>query len=226
MKWVEDFQLFLFDLDGLLVNTENIHYQAYIDMLRRRGFNLDWTFLKFCEVAHFDDDSLKEGVYAIFPDLFKQEPNWDVLRKEKNLIYMDLLKSSRVDMLPGVEKLLNELEKKNIKRCVVTNSSKEMADMIKARQSFLKTIPHWITREDYLLPKPNPDCYLHAISLFSEKGNRIIGFEDSLRGIKALQQTPAYPVLIGPFLDPRAHAILTKEVFHFPTFEDIPQKIL
>ena len=67
MKWVNDFQLFLFDLDGLLVNTENIHYQAYIDMLQRRGFNLDWSFLKFCTVAHFDDNSLKEGIYALFP---------------------------------------------------------------------------------------------------------------------------------------------------------------
>lgn len=226
MKWIDDFQLFLFDLDGLLVNTEIIHFQAYINMLKRRGFNLDWTFLKFCEVAHFDDESLKDGVYALFPDLFDQESNWQVLRKEKNLIYIDLLKSSKVNLLKGVEKILIELERKNKKRCVVTNSTKLMTDIIKSKQLLLEKIPNWITREDYLSPKPNPDCYLHAISLFAKKGDRIIGFEDSLRGIKALQQTPAFAVLIGQPLDPRADSVLSKEMFHFASFDDIPDNFL
>ncbi|NGX28307.1 MAG: Beta-phosphoglucomutase [Candidatus Anoxychlamydiales bacterium] len=224
MRWIKDFELFLFDLDGLLVNTENIHYQAYINMLNRRGFKLDWSFLKFCEVAHFDDQSLKEGVYAIFPDLLEQEPNWEVLRDEKNRIYIDLLRSSKIDLLPGVGKLLLELEKQNIKRCVVTNSSKQMTDMMQAKQKTLKSIPHWITREDYLLSKPNPECYLRAISLYGEKGDRIIGFEDSLRGIKALVRTSAQPVLIASLMNPKADAFISKEVLHFKSFEDIPMK--
>ncbi|NGX44030.1 MAG: Beta-phosphoglucomutase [Candidatus Anoxychlamydiales bacterium] len=226
MKWVNDFQLFLFDLDGLLVNTENIHYQAYIDMLRKRGFNLDWSFLKFCAVAHFDDKSLKDGIYAFFSDLFEKEPNWDVLRKEKNAIYIDLLKSSKIDLMPGVEKLLYEIEKQDIKRCVVTNSSKPMADMIIAKQPLLKSINHWITREDYEKPKPYPDGYLKAITLFGKKGDRIIGFEDSLRGIKALEQTPAQSVLIGPLLDPKTDSIITNDVLHFQSFEEIPDILI
>lgn len=224
MSWVKDFDLFLFDLDGLLVNTENIHYQAYINMLDRRGFKLDWSFLKFCEVAHFDDQSLKEGVYAIFPNLLEQEANWDVLRNEKNRIYIDLLRSSKIELMPGVEKLLSELEKQNIKRCVVTNSSKPMTDMMIAKQTGLKSIPYWITREDYIFSKPNPDSYLHAISLYGKKGDRIIGFEDSLRGLKALIKTPAQPVLISPLFDPKVEAFLSKEVLHFKSFEDIPSK--
>jgi len=226
MKWIEDFDLFLFDLDGLLVNTEIIHYQAYIDMLRRRGFRLNWSFLKFCEVAHFDDESLKEGVYALFPDLFEQEPNWNALREEKNVIYKNLLKSSKVDLMKGVEVVLNQLEKKNKKRCVVTNSARDVTDMIKVKQACLKSIPNWITRENYLHPKPHPECYLQAISLFSKKNDKIIGFEDSLRGIQALKNTPALCVLIGPLFDPRADSILTKEIFHFASFEDIPDKLL
>ena len=150
MMWLKDFQLFLFDLDGLLVNTEMIHYQAYIDMLRRRGFNLDWNFLKYCEVGHFSDQSLKEGVYATFPDLLLQEPNGNVLRNEKNKIYLEVLASSKVDLMKGSEKLLTLLEKQNINRCIVTNSSKPMADLIKAKAPMLNTIPHWITREDYI----------------------------------------------------------------------------
>lgn len=222
MRWLDSFQLFLFDLDGLLVNTENIHYQAYIEMLRRRGFKLDWTFLKFCEVSHFDDDSLKEGVYAIFPKLFEEEPTWEVLRKEKNKIYLEILKSSKITLLDGVEDLLSQLQKKEIRRCVVTNSSKIMTDIIKSKQPLLNKIPNWVTREDYSAPKPNPECYRKAISLYAKKGDRIIGFEDSLRGYKALVQTPALSVLICPNLDPRADSILAKDSYHFKSFIDIP----
>ncbi len=225
MRWIKDFQLFLFDLDGLLVNTENIHYQAYIDMLKRRGFNLDWSFLKFCTVAHFDDNSLKDGIYAVFPDLFEEEPNFDVLKKEKNMIYLDLLKSSKVDLMLGVEKLLKELKKQNIKRCVVTNSSKQMTDMIIVKQPLLKSISNWITKDDYEKPKPNPEGYLKAITLFGEKGDRIIGFEDSIRGIKALEQTPAQSVLIGPILDPKVNSLIGKDVLHFQSFEDIGDQL-
>ena len=32
MRWISEYQLFLFDLDGLLVNTEELHYQAYKNM--------------------------------------------------------------------------------------------------------------------------------------------------------------------------------------------------
>jgi HAD superfamily hydrolase (TIGR01509 family) len=222
MRWIEDFQLFLFDLDGLLVNTEMIHYQAYLDMLKRRGFNLNWSFLKFCEVAHFSDDSLKEGVYSIFPNLYEMESNWEVLKKEKNKIYMELLLSSKVELLKGVEKLLFELKKKNIKRCVVTNSSKQMTDLIKSKQPLLKSIPHWITREDYERPKPYPDGYLQAIKMFAQANDKIIGFEDTLRGISALKETPAIAVLISTILDPKTESIITSDVFHFESIDKIP----
>ena len=40
MEWIHHYQLILFDLDGLLVNTEQLHYQAYKNMLQARGFSL------------------------------------------------------------------------------------------------------------------------------------------------------------------------------------------
>ncbi len=220
MKFLKDFGLYLFDFDGLLVNTEFIHYQAYIDMLKKRGFDLDWAFIKFCEVAHYDDQSLKEGIYNKFPDLLEKEPNWEILRKEKNNIYLSLLISSKIELMPGAEKLLKALEKDDIARCVVTNSSKDMIDLIKNRNSVLQSISHWITREDYLNPKPDPECYLKAIRLFAKKNDKVIGFEDSLRGIKALMQTPAQPVMIGGVNDPRKDAILSSDVLHFESLED------
>ena len=221
MKWIKKFNLFLFDMDGLLVNTEIIHYQAYIDMLAKRGHKLDWDFLKYCDIAHIDNNSLRSAIYAQFPTLQEEMPIWEHLRQEKNRLYVELLASSKVELLKGVEELLKALQKENIKRVVVTNSSKEMTDMIKAKAKTLQTIEHFITRDDYEKPKPSPEGYLKAITLFGEKGDKIIGFEDSLRGLKALQETPATSVLIRELNDPKIESFITGDTFHFKSLDKV-----
>src|SRR3990167_7505803 len=216
MEWIYRFQLFLFDFDGLLVNTEHIHYQAYVNMLAGRGKRLDWSFGRFCELAHLNATALKEAIYADIPDL---DRNWDALYKEKKEIYFQLIGSGKVELMPGVEPLLRELEKAKIERCVVTNSLLEQIVLIRSQTPALQTIRHWITREDYERPKPDPDSYLKAIELYGKPGDRIIGFEDSIRGLTALKGTPALPVLICPTHHPLLEMALEGGAVHFESLE-------
>lgn len=195
MRWVDDFQLFLFDVDGLLVDTEGVHYQAYVNTMASLGYRLEWSFGKYCELAHINATAIKEGLYADFPDL---DPNWEGIYEKKKQAYLTLLSSASVKLMPGVQELLEILKEKNIQRCAVTHSLLEQVLLIRLRLPILDTIPHWITREDYEKPKPDPECYLKAIQLYGKEGDRIIGFEDSVRGLKALRGTSALPVLICP----------------------------
>lgn len=221
MDWTDKYDMFLFDFDGLLVNTEHIHYQAYVNTLKRRGYKLDWNFLEFCQNAHFESSGLEESIYAKFPELKESEPSWKVLYEEKKKAYLSLLQGGKVELMPGVSDLLIHLDKNKKRSCVVTNSLKEQTDLIKAQLPILKTIAHWITRVDYEYPKPHPECYLRAIELYSVSGDRIIGFEDTLKGIKALLKTPAKPVLICPMDHPQIRAIMDSSVSHFTSFEEI-----
>jgi beta-phosphoglucomutase len=218
MEWIKHFQLFLFDFDGLLVNTEQLHFEAYIEMCRRHGFALKWDFERFCGAAHFDATALRDAIYEEFPQLHAKEPKWDVLYAEKKRAYMELLKSGRLHLMPGVEKLLETLAHEGVKRCVVTHSPSEQVDYIRSVLPQLDSIPHWITREHYENPKPAPDSYFAAIERFAARGDKIVGFEDSMRGLQALRATPARPVLISTFLHPQ----LTDAPVHFNTFEEIP----
>lgn len=223
MKWIHDFQLFLFDFDGLLVNTEHLHYQAYVNILAKRGYKLTLSLANFFELAHFNSTAWREALYMELPDL---EPNWEIIYKEKKDEYLNLLVSGKVELMPGVEKLLRALDEAKIRRCVVTNSILDHIQLIRARISVLATIPKWITREDYEKPKPSPECYLKAIELYGKKGDRIIGFEDSVRGLKALRQTPALSVLICPSHHPLLEIAKEGDVIHYESFENIPQSKL
>lgn len=218
MKWIRDFQLFLFDFDGLLVNTEHIHLQAYTNVLARRGYDLGWSFARFCELAHLNAKAVREAIYAQFPDL---DPNWEVLYAEKKKNYFELIGSGKVELMPGAEPLLRALEKEEINRCVVTNALLDQTVLIRSQIPVLKTIPHWVTREEYEKPKPDPECYLRAIQLYGKKGDRIIGFEDSLRGLEALSRTPALPVLICAAHHPLLELSLERGVLHFESLDQI-----
>jgi beta-phosphoglucomutase len=215
MKWIQNYQLYLFDFDGLLVNTEHLHYQAYLDMCKGRGFNLDWSFPRYCLAAHREATALRDQIYAEIPKLKALEPSWDILYAEKKQAYIDLISQGNITLMPGAEKLLIALQQANIKRCVVTHSAKQLIDIIRSQHAILNTIPTWFTREDYSNPKPSPECYLKAINILAEPNDRIIGFEDSPRGLKALEGTRAQPVIICEPDIPGLKEIIGKNTIHF-----------
>jgi beta-phosphoglucomutase len=217
MHWIHDFQLFLFDFDGLLVNTEHIHYQAYVDVLAREGHALKLSFGDFFKLAHLNSNAWKEALYADIPTL---SPAWEKLYEQKKRVYLELLLKEPIVLMPGVEKLLIALKEANIRRCVVTHSGLKAVQRIQSKIPLLSTLPHWITREDYDQPKPDPECYLKAIRQYGKPNDRIIGFEDSLRGLRALKQTSATSVLICPKLHP-LYEIGKEEGIHFESFQSI-----
>lgn len=196
MQWIHDYDLFLFDFDGLLVNTESLHQKAYQTMCANRGYRLSWSFEKYAGFAHTDPYRIRLEIYRDFPELETAEPHWDVLYKEKTEAYLSLLRGDEVELMPGAVRLIRELEKRHKKMCVVTNSRREMVDPIIDRNPVLAAIQYWVTREDYDQPKPDPECYRVAIERFSSPGLKVIGFEDSPRGLSALMGADADSILI------------------------------
>ncbi len=214
------FSLFLFDFDGLLVNTEELHFAAYQEMCRRRGFSLPWTLLEFFEAAHFSSTGLAKAIYQEFPQLLDKEPNWQVLYEEKKSIYQSLIQSEKLQLMPGAEEILLWLQEKNLRRCVVTNSFQKQVDAICEKLPVLKTIPLWITREKYTQAKPDPEGYIKAIKQLGIPGDCIIGFEDSFRGLTALIGAGVdLPVLVSPPDHPQMKLSFSKEVVIVPSLE-------
>ena len=227
MDWFDYFDFFLFDFDGLLMDTEKLHYQAYQQMIKKRGFFLNWNFDQYCALAHLNAYAVKEALYQQFFDL-KTVP-WEVLYSEKKALYLEILtSSSSIAFMPGVEELLKKIGKKSKKSCVVTNSLKEHIDLICQKNPLLKNIPYWVTRADYEKAKPAPDGYLKALSLYGtkeERKERVIGFEDSLRGLKALQETKkALPILICSTNHPQMKN-LDQNILHVESFFELQDKL-
>ncbi len=200
------------------MNTEELHYLAYKKMCADRGFSLPWDMPTYIRHAMYNGTGPKEGICKEFPDL---GPNWKVHYQEKGEAYAELLETRGVTLMPGVEVLLKELDRAGIKRCVVTHSSRAQIDMIRANQPILNSIPNWITREDYSEPKPSSECYLKAIEKLAAEGDRIVGFEDSPRGLQALLGTPAEAFLVTDLFSEDEVKALGNGFSHIPNFHTL-----
>lgn len=197
--WLNEYDLLMFDFDGLLADTEHVHHRAYTLMLKNRGYTLDWDFETYCSYVLTDATMVRHKVYEQFPELYNQEPDWTLLYEEKKKISLEILEEEPVPLLAGVERVIYYIRDngKLDSSCVVTHSSKAVTDVIRRQNAVLNLIPNWITREDYNHPKPAPDAYAKAISLYCKPGGNAIGFEDSIRGVRSIIAAGARPVFVN-----------------------------
>jgi HAD superfamily hydrolase (TIGR01509 family) len=191
---LNDYDLYLFDFDGLLVDTEFLHYKAYERVTQECGLSHFWDYPTYCRYAHLGLHG--EAIYRDFPELTAHEAEWEGLRRRKMVHYKEILKSTPIDLMPGVLSLLQTLHALKKTACVVTNSYRDDVVAIRSQIPELNLIPHWLTREDYEMSKPSPSGYLKAISLYGKEGGSAIGFEDTVKGLTALHLAGAHPVLV------------------------------
>ncbi|MCP5492584.1 MAG: HAD family phosphatase [Chlamydiales bacterium] len=195
---LNDFDLFLFDFDGLLVDTEHLHYQAYKATLEGHGHLLPWSLTDYFTIAQVSSEHLRTTILKTFPSL--NAIGWDQIYSEKKANYLKLLKDNKTQFMPGALSLLEFLHKNNIPSAVVTHSPLIQVKTIRSQLPQLTLIPHWFTREDYENPKPAPDGYLKALSVLNSQ--KPIGFEDSIRGLESLQAAKIPAVLVRPPIYP------------------------
>jgi HAD superfamily hydrolase (TIGR01509 family) len=219
MSWILDYSPIFFDFDGLLVNTEHLHYQAYERMMERNGMSFPWDFLTFAEVAHKSSHGLRELITSHAPTLV-ETLSWKTLYDQKKEEYAQLLEEGNLELMPGAQTILESVQRAKIPHAVVTNSTREQTEKIREKIPVLNKIPHWITREDYQNPKPEPDAYLKAIEVLG-KSDKMLGFEDTLRGIRALQGASITPVLICPYDHPQMAEVPKDSLRYYPSLDQL-----
>jgi HAD superfamily hydrolase (TIGR01509 family) len=159
----------LIDLDGTLVDTDEVHYKCYNKVLG----------------DHIDVQTIVEtvGIDAYLRSKYNEEEVKDI--KQRKLEYM--LEVNGIKFMKNAETLIQEIEKLGINHCVVTNTNRHVVDHFKRLLPTLNKLKNWITREDYTLAKPNSECYNLAISKYHKNGQCIMGIENSRAGFEALK---------------------------------------
>lgn len=174
------FKAIFFDNDGILVDTEKYYFEATNQILAQAGFEM--TLEMFRELFLKDNrgpwEALKESGFT--------EEQIVELRKERNVIYSEFLKSKEI-FIPGIEDVLKILHSK-FHLSVVTSSRKEHFNLIHDRTGFLKYMQFVLALGDYAKSKPEPDPYLLAIERSGFRPEECLVIEDSERGLLAAKR--------------------------------------
>lgn len=187
---------YLFDLDGVLVRTEELHFAAYRAVTAARGRDLPWSFERYCVAAHYGPQRLRHELEAALPGLLPDETAWRELYTRKSRLYLELLGSSSIELMPGAAATLERLAAAGAPRAVVTNSTRAQTAVVRRAQPVLDSATVWVTRDDYDEPKPAPDCYRLALARLDARPEEALGFEDTPRGVEALAAAGVAAVLV------------------------------
>ena len=163
------------DMDGTIIETNNAHYNSYKNVFEK----YNKTFIDIKEWNNIvNNNNIDNYLITVF-----DEKNINTIKLEKR----ELLKQEQITFTKNSDKFLNFLLENNFNFCIVTNTNKETVEIFKNKLPLLNDIKQWIYRDNYNLPKPNPDCYNLAKELYYNDEEYIIGFEDTTVGYESLK---------------------------------------
>ena len=187
-----DFELYVFDLDGVIIDSEKYHWKAYKEALSIKSCdyfkNNPLTFEKYCEINHSIDKNKS------FKHLLKEK--YQEIYEEKKIYYYSNI--DKINLMEGFESFLNKLILNNKTICLITDSSKKIFNIFKIRFPILEKIHYVITRDDVIERKPSSEGYLKILKKYNNIDySEIIGFEDSYKGIVAMSNVIYNTVFIN-----------------------------
>ncbi|MEF9519398.1 HAD family phosphatase [Chlamydia crocodili] len=218
---INDYQVFFFDLDGLVIDTEPLYYRAFLEACREHRLDVTMDFSTYYLFSMLGREVFKQKFLEMYPNT---ESFFPQCFYDRERIYRELIQTEVPSLLPGVEDLLGLLLAENKTIGVVTNSSEVLVQRFREVLPVLDQFQFWVTREDYERPKPYPDSYQHAYGAFVQEGEKVVGFEDSVKGLRALTGIPATLVAVNAILplSRDSHEDFCEKDFHyFASFNEL-----
>ncbi|OGT34705.1 MAG: hypothetical protein A2W28_03675 [Gammaproteobacteria bacterium RBG_16_51_14] len=180
----------IFDVDGTLADTEEIHRQAFNAAFRE--FNLDWEWSKKDYIRLLAISGGKERIRACLetgpapgvpinnPRTFAQR-----IHQRKSGIYRDMLKSEHITLRSGIERLLNEAVRNHIRLAIATSSSISNVETLLINtlgQESISLFDPIVTCDVVADKKPAPAAYQFALAGLGLQPEFCLAIEDTTNG--------------------------------------------
>ena len=195
-KPVPKLQLVVFDMDGLLIDTEPLAIMAWMQAGKEYGYDITRPVME--RMIGLDARSSLEIMYALYGTDFPYD--MFVLRK-REIINAHVLQHG-IQVKPGVLTLLDFLDAQHLPRVVATSTGKARA------QHHLETAGIWsrmdalFSGEEVTNGKPAPDLFLHAANSVGICPQACVVFEDSTNGVLGAFRAGMLAVQVPDLLAP------------------------
>jgi HAD superfamily hydrolase (TIGR01509 family) len=186
----------IFDMDGLMIDTEPIYWSAWRDTCSAFGYSLsDDLFLSL--IGRSEKDS-EEIVLRSFGQSFPVMKFRDLYNVKTDA----MLASTPVPLKPGLLELLDFIEETNLPKVVATSTRRERALRLLESVGLLGRFNTLVAGDQVKKGKPEPDIFLIAASAIHVPVERCAVLEDSGPGILAARAAGAIPLMVPALTEP------------------------
>lgn len=170
----------LFDMDGVLVNTEPLHYEIWKQIMKENGVDIDYETYKPCIGS----------TRAFLYDLMKNEYGIDMKKNENIPKRFSEIKKERItrDGVPeikGVRETVRYLYEKGYHLAVASSSPQKFIDYHISELGLTECFEILFSAEKVKKSKPAPDVFLAVADKLGAKTNECLVIEDSYNGSRA-----------------------------------------
>lgn len=187
----------VFDLDGLMFNTEDLYREALRHLVARRGHEYSQEL--------YDAMMGRPAAVAlrILIDRLRLTDTVEQLASESLTMVLELMAREAAPM-PGLLALLDALEQHGLPKAIATSSNRFFLERLLGQFDLAERFAFTLTAEDVTHGKPHPEIYLTAAQRFELPPQQLLVLEDSATGCQAAVQADTYAVAV-PGDHSRAH---------------------
>jgi len=180
----------LFDMDGLVVDTEKLYTRFWVEAATELGFPM--TKEQALGMRSLGGLDAQRRLW----DYFGPEADYVTIRSHRIELMDAFIARHGVEAKPGIRELLDVLKERRL-RCAITSSSS--VETIRARLEPLGLVHQFdalCSGKDMPRGKPAPDIYLHGAKTLGLQPEECLALEDSPAGIESAFRAGCHPVLI------------------------------
>lgn len=173
-------QTVIFDMDGVIVDTEPVHHYAYHEHFKE--LNIDVTPEMY---ASYTGNSTRNIFQKLKEHFDLQEDVENLILRKRHLFNEAFDTKEDLFLIEGVEDLIKDLHTNGIQLILASSASKTTIERVFNRFDLHQYFTHKVSGEDFPKSKPHPAIFEHAASLSVAPKERCIVIEDSTNGIQA-----------------------------------------
>lgn len=187
----------VFDMDGLLVDSEVVYCEALTAQSAAMGYDLPLDVLKQM-IGHAWVNSAK-----VVADHFGPGFDTDLLRTGSVERFYDLAQAE-IALKTGVLEILDHLDRAGLPRAIATSSRRTDVEHHLTAHGLMDRFDAVLAQGDYPRPKPDPDPYLKAAEALGVDPADCLALEDSHNGVRAAAAAGMMTIMVPDMLDATA----------------------
>jgi beta-phosphoglucomutase family hydrolase len=173
-------QAVIFDMDGTLVDTTELEYKAWHRMMQEQG--VEFTHEEYIKVLG------AKGSEIVKNHLDWEEEAIQEILQNKERYFKELVAQHGLDLIPGVEKLLQDIQQIPLKMALATGASRKKLEFVLEKLPIAQYFDAMITADDTQTGKPDPEVFLNAAKKLGVAPDSCIVMEDARNGAEAAKK--------------------------------------